>query len=625
MTISMSVTSRLFSRSALLRLSLFLAISCVLTISAFLWTLVPRDVTPVGIPHFNRPAPTPQTHPIDTLMKKADREWHRLMAKETTDLESAAKAYRWRRGRHPPPGFDKWMEFAQQRDAVIVEDFFDQIYHDLTPFWGLQPAKIRRQAKNFDFVISIRNGSTTVKSDDTDRPWMALWNNLTATVAEWLPDIDIPINVMDESRVVVPWEDINEYVKVERATRKLVAQPEVVTEYSGLRELDEDPGEPFDPEWIKDGLYWDIARVGCSPDSPSRDIEALTNFSGPPPMPSGFPARSFKGYVANWTEAKDPCLQPDLRGSHGTFVEPISLSTTHYLFPLFGGSKLPLNNEILLPPAMYWTTDEFYSGGEEHGGAWETKNTGVIWRGVASGGRNKLENWTRFQRHRFVSMVNGTAVQLAEKNSNGVGPNFELLSYNTYHLTATQYMDLGTWLNGISEAAFVNLVCFPETGNEHCPYTDSYFEVKKVMRMRKQYAYKFLPDIDGNSFSGRYRGFLRSTSLPIKATIYSEWHDSRLIPWLHFVPMDNSFVDIYGILDYFVGTGIAEQQGGEEKPSVQGAHDEQAKKIADAGKEWAEQVLRREDMQIYVMRLLLEYARVCDEKRERLGFIDDLR
>jgi hypothetical protein len=89
--------------------------------------------------------------------------------------------------------------------------------------------------------------------------------------------------------------------------------------------------------------------------------------------------------------------------------------------------------------------------------------------------------------------------------------------------------------------------------------------------------------------------------------------------------MDNSFVDIYGIQDYFIGSGIAKQQEGKEKSGVQGAHDEQAKKIADAGKEWAEQVLRREDMQIYVMRLLLEYARVCDEKRERLGFIDDLR
>jgi hypothetical protein len=31
-------------------------------------------------------------------------------------------------------------------------------------------------------------------------------------------------------------------------------------------------------------------------------------------------------------------------------------------------------------------------------------------------------------------------------------------------------------------------------------------------------------------------------------------------------------------------------------------------------------VLRREDMQIYVMRLLLEYARLCDDDRDVLGW-----
>lgn len=222
-------------------------------------------------------------------------------------------------------------------------------------------------------------------------------------------------------------------------------------------------------------------------------------------------------------------------------------------------------------------------------------------------------------------MAYDRAVQLAEKTANGVGPNFELQSYTKYRMTATQYMDLGTWLNSNSEVAFVNLICFPGTGDEHCPYTKPYYTIKPVMSMREQYAYKFLPDIDGNSFSGRYRGFLRSTSLPIKATIYSEWHDSRLVPWLHFVPMDNSFVDIYGILDYFIGTGIAQHVEGSETPIVEGAHDEQAKKIADAGKEWAERVLRKEDMQVYVMRLFLEYARICDDLRERLGFVDDLR
>ena len=131
--------------------------------------------------------------------------------------------------------------------------------------------------------------------------------------------------------------------------------------------------------------------------------------------------------------------------------------------------------------------------------------------------------------------------------------------------------------------------------------------------MSKQYHYKYLPDIDGNSFSGRYRGFLGSTSLPIKATIYDEWHDSRLVPWKHFVPMDNTFADIYGIMEFFIGN---------EKVGLAG-HDSVAESIAMDGKAWAERVLRREDMQIYVFRLLLEYARLCDDEREVLGWAGD--
>jgi hypothetical protein len=111
--------------------------------------------------------------------------------------------------------------------------------------------------------------------------------------------------------------------------------------------------------------------------------------------------------------------------------------------------------------------------------------------------------------------------------------------------------------------------------------------------MSKQFDYKFLPDIDGNSFSGRYLSFLRSTSVSIKATVYSEWHDDRLIPWLHFVPMHNSFVDMYGILDYFLGIGD------DHVAMLYGAHDEAAKKIAHRGQEWANKVLRKEDMHVY--------------------------
>jgi hypothetical protein len=155
--------------------------------------------------------------------------------------------------------------------------------------------------------------------------------------------------------------------------------------------------------------------------------------------------------------------------------------------------------------------------------------------------------------------------------------------------------------------AFVHLLCFPDTRPPFCDYDDAFYTVKPGMPMGEQYKYKYLPDIDGNSFSGRYRGFLGSTSLPIKATIYEEWHDSRLVAWKHFVPMDNTFVDIYGIMAYFLN-----------------GHDAAAQKLALEGKRWAEAVLRREDMQIYVFRLLLEYARLCDDNREKLGWVSEM-
>ncbi len=125
--------------------------------------------------------------------------------------------------------------------------------------------------------------------------------------------------------------------------------------------------------------------------------------------------------------------------------------------------------------------------------------------------------------------------------------------------------------------------------------------------MEQQYEYKFLPDIDGNAFSGRYRAFLRSTSLPLKATMHAEWHDDRLFAWLHYVPFDNSYMDIYGVMEYLL------------------ANDADAERIATEGSVWAETVLRHEDMRLYVWRLLLEYARVLDDNRDRLAFVDDLK
>ncbi|KAI4680671.1 uncharacterized protein J4E84_007810 [Alternaria hordeiaustralica] len=566
---------------------------------------------------------TQQMHPIDELMVDAQRKFEELISERTYDLNSAAEAYRQRRGRNPPPHFDAWFEYAQKHDAVIVEGLFDQIYRDLRPFWGVSAKSMRGFAQHYEHRISVRNGTATRTENQgpgtpTDR--MFAWWDMVRRMEGLLPDLDIAVNFMDESRVIVPWEEMSNYTEIETLTRKILPGDETISEYGSFQALDETSGEPPQVNWIGPGEpYWELARKACPPDSPGRNQVAATNLAGPPPFPRGYPERSYKGYVQNWDLVRDACQQKHLQESHGTFIEPVSISTTHALVPIFGETKLQQNSDILIPPAAY-LSEAFaggdYSGTNRHGKNWSEKTAGAVWRGVASGGRNKAENWTRFHRHRFVSMLNGTYVHNLEMDSKAAegGQTYSPQSYTTYHLEATRHMNMGTWLDRIANVGFTDLLCFPQSGKRTCDYNEQWFGTVKKIPMSKQFDYKLLPDIDGNSFSGRYLSFLRSTSVPIKATIYSEWHDDRLIPWLHFVPMDNSFVDMHAILDYFLGTGD------DHVAVLYGAHDKAAEKIAFSGQEWANSVLRKEDMFIYTLRLLLEYARLCDDNREQLGF-----
>ncbi|KAI1763227.1 glycosyltransferase family 90 protein [Hypoxylon sp. FL1150] len=578
------------------------------------------DVKPI---HESKPVqpspPKPATpHPIDDLIKVASRDFEDLLAKESKTLAEAAQAYRKRRGRHPPPGFDKWFEFAKENNAIIVEDFFDQAYHDLNPFWGLDPAMIRNEALNYEMVINIRNGSASAESDWF---WTQIWLNMIQTVEHLLPDMDIALNAMDEPRLVVPWEDIIAYMKKEKKSRILTPVKEVVKEFGKLAPLvkhddDDKSVTTIDKDWEDTDPYWVIARRGCAPDSPARKQALLTSFDNKPTFsPSWATPHQYQGYVSNSSLSAEFCHQPDLQGLEGIFIEPLTTSATKVLFPMFGGSKLATNNEILLPAPMYWNEEERFTGGDDHGPSWENKIGPLIWRGVATGGRNNESNWKGFQRHRFVAMNNGTKLTRAEE---GVEQpiNFELPGA-TYNLAAQKDKRLGPWVSQWSDVGFTDLFCDPKVEPEQedgrCVYTDSYYETVPGQKLAVQFYYKYLPDIDGNSFSGRYLGFLRSTSLPIKSTLWREWHDSRLVAWKHFVPMDNRFQDYYGIMEYFLGY-----------EDTVPAHDDVAEKIAMDGKAWAEKVLRKEDMQIYVLRLLLEYARLSDDRRESMGWVEDL-
>ncbi|KYK56911.1 hypothetical protein DCS_03917 [Drechmeria coniospora] len=547
-------------------------------------------------------------HAIQKLMIEAKTRHDHLLTRRSRNVTQAAERYRQRRGRHPPPGFDGWFAAAIETDSIVVEEYFDRIYKDLTPFWALDAATVKRRANAWHWVVRVRNGTAVGSGDVEGRvPWLQLWTELVGEFAEHMPEVDMPVNMMDESRLLVPFDHVAKLVERERRERQLPPVDDVRTNLTGLKQVDDEKPEPYDPEWLgPKEQYWNLAVETCGPDTPAHGVRQIDDFAAPAAFPLHYmPTYAYRGFVRNWTAAMNPCLQPHLRQLHGTFIEPISLSSTTELIPLFGGSKLPMNNEILIPGAMYLTKDEFYSGGDSHGPPWPSKKDGLIWRGDGSGGRPKEHTWHHFQRHRLVDMLNGTTVSRAEAEGTRA-LTFQLPSGAVYDTPRARRKKLGAWLSEIADAAFVHLC----PGNE-CPFFRSVFELSPPTPMRNQYNYKFLPDADGNSFSARFRGFLRSTSLPLKATIYAEWHDDRIVPWVHFVPLDNTFQDLYPALEF-----LADKDG---------PGDAAARFIAEEGQRWAEKVLRREDMRLYVWRLLLEWARVCDEDRHNLGFVDDLK
>ncbi|KAM0327065.1 hypothetical protein ACHAQA_006188 [Verticillium albo-atrum] len=557
------------------------------------------------------PLPRQSGHPIDDLIKNAEKTFDNMMSRESKTVEDAAKAYRERRGRHPPPGFETWFNFAKKQKSVVVEDFFDQIHHDLEPFWGIPPYRIRKEAATYEMFITVRNGFANATSDWF---WTQIWLDLFQTIDDMLPDMDIALNPMDEPRMVVPWEDMAQYMEKAAETKVMVKPEDVISQFQTLPT--KSWVEPWSwttwKIWESEKTYWRLARRGCPPTSLARTAPLQRSFLDVPEISMANAApHLLEGYVANSTLAKDICHQPDLQGLNGIFIEPLSTSTTRILFPLFGGSKLAVNNEIILPAAMHWKEEERFTGGDDHGGPWSQKTDAVVWRGVATGGRNRETNWKGFQRHRFVSMNNGTKVGEVELEG-WPALNFALPE-KAYKVAAHAAGRLGEWMSTWANVAFTDLMCEPREEEGACRYTGAHYLIAMGLSMGQQFMLKYLPDIDGNSYSGRYLGFLRSTSLPIKATVWREWHDDRLVAWKHFVPMDSRFGDYFGIMEYFLGYG-------DDVPS----HDAAAERIATEGKLWAEKALRREDMQVYTLRLLLEYARLTDDRRVSMGWVDDL-
>ena len=533
-----------------------------------------------------KPKPAPQgSHPIWHLTTDAERELEAVKSRQSRTLREAVAEYKRRYGIPPPPNFDKWWAFAQSKNTQLPDEF-DTIHELITPFWGLKPKTTRDRASealgfkdNNLMALQIREGKVTHVQGASEWQREATVGMMKPFV-EFLPDMDLAFNVHDEPRVVVPYDDMQRLV--ERAKSVNMPAANKVTH----------PKNQFtkNPQGLNDGTKidevkttrfnvfahqptWTHSRMSCPPESPSRILEEDERYDAESQFGLGE-----LGFVYNWTAMSDICLSPSLSSSHGFFDRPNAFNIVHDLFPIFSQSKMSSYADILYPSPWYWYDKVKYE--EDKDPQWTEKQDQLYWRGSTTGGYSRAGGWRRQHRQRFVQKINaGDQAKILENKGSEASPDWEV-----------KEVPRGDYKDAMS--VFFSHIGQCDKGD--CDAQKEFFEVQKYAPQEDAFKYKYVLDIDGNAFSGRFVAFLKSRSLVYKWAIFREWHFEWLRPWVHYIPLSLRGDEWLEAVRFFAqsdGNLIGKKEG---------------ERIAMQGRDWADKVLRHEDMEVWFFRLLLE-------------------
>ncbi|KAJ7158012.1 glycosyl transferase family 90-domain-containing protein [Mycena crocata] len=234
-----------------------------------------------------------------------------------------------------------------------------------------------------------------------------------------------------------------------------------------------------------------------------------------------------------------------------------STQFTTDLYPVLSMTKIsPCFADILVPSEFYysdsnWTPHYKYTNNI----AWENKIPKLYWRGMTSGGWVYDDNYHAFPRFRVVDI--GRSHQ-----------DIMDVAFSAFHESLC-----GERCDGDKIKAEYNI-------------TGGSFPREDV------YRYKFAFDTDGNSFSGRYLGLLRSGSLVFKSTVFEEYFNDWLRPFQHYIPVLPDLSDLVDKIKWAI------------------EHDAEAHAIQQAGKAFADYVITDAQNDCYFSAVLLEWGRL---------------
>ncbi|KAM7206727.1 glycosyltransferase [Rhypophila sp. PSN 637] len=601
---------------------------------------------------------TVNDHPLQRLIYDSRVGANRWLVQAATSnsLPVAVREYEARHhGRKPPAKFDVWYDFASLRYSPIV-DHFAQIDSDLLPFWGLSPQKIREDISRLSSepgiaIVKIKSGraSHNLGANSAERASLEDLVEMINTFAEHLPDMELAINTNETPRVLAPWDDVQNSISAGAGESKYYKRDTVPPEEKDKPEKDKPEKEKPSAQLFQESeATRNPLQSTITPVRTLREMTGLTCPSGTG-MRSGvrWNTRDFCSscakpqsqgqYPTNWALYQELCHQPDLLRLHSFYMTSPKLRPLQELVPVFSKSKTDNYRDILIPlqpsgqPPNPSEDKDFI-----------TKRKALFWRGIVDR-RSKRTTTTNQQQHdlihgghqeRLVHLVNNNINHTIRSDTTLILPaskskdrnNVDKFTYNYQHLSTESLNNMlpfdikFTTYNGPNKA---EMTIKPDSDSGDNP-------------LKNQYILTIDSD-SGPPPAQNFLSVLHSNSVPFYGSIFKEWYTERLLPWVHYVPVDLRWHALHGTLAYFTGLEPPEEKvkkpvdGNKKKveksrgrtDNFLGMHGNvlDGKWIAEEGRKWAGKALRREDMEVYLFRLLLEWARIVSDDREGMGFV----
>ncbi|KAK3304660.1 uncharacterized protein B0T15DRAFT_418913 [Chaetomium strumarium] len=531
-----------------------------------------------------------QEHPVETLIRNAQADFEQMLQRQSKTYPDAVHEYQRRYGVEPPPGFQAWYEFAAANQSPIIDDF-DTIYLSVSPFWsisGREMLQIIDDAHNtpdIDLWLCSFSGDTaetrcTHPRRGSDRHIGDLFNTLLGDVRGVLPNAKFLVNHLDEPRVLIPPASLKKNPR-EFKVSDLSERPtwKAVTKYCGLQAQQ------------------------------LRDLSPYTDTEGQRPAVDthGLPL------VTNRSTVLNLCQHPEYAGTHGLFQAPPSFRLIEGRVPVLSTGRPSTMSDILFPAPAYLVEPEFrYNASADI--PWSQKANHLYWAGSTTGAVSSTHNsWRHFHRQRFISLAQNldppaeghtylreVPPSSSSSSSPSSSPPSSTTTNHTPSITPIHSRFLNSRLYDVHPTRIFQcshpLPCREQASHfRHIAWQDR----DAALRARLVF------DLDGNGISGRFHKLLASGSLVLKQTLLREWHDDRLVPWAHYIPVSvGTMAEVPELVQWFL-----ESDRGKGK----------AREVAEGGKEWFARAMREVDVKIYLWRLMLELARVVDEGREALA------